>query len=67
VIGERFMLYWGINVKTRKKKTPVSAVSIANARRCSDVEYARILESPMEVVEIMVENAWELWCYDGKF
>jgi len=53
--------------ETRKEKTAVSAASIANAKRCSDVEYARILESPMEVVEIMVENAWALWCYDGKF
>jgi len=31
--------------KTREKKTALSAVSIANARWCSDVEYARVLES----------------------
>jgi len=62
-----FVLYRGINGETREKKAAVSAVSIANARRCSDVEYARILESPMEVVEMAVENSWALWCYDGKF
>jgi len=53
---------WG----NKEKKAAVSAASIANARRCSDVEYARILESPTEVVEMALENAWALWCYDGK-
>jgi len=33
----------------RGKKTAVSAADISNARRCSDVEYPRILESPIEV------------------
>jgi len=61
------MWYWGINGETREKKTAVSAVSIARARRYSDVEYARLLESLMEVVEMAGENSWALWCYDGKF
>ena len=63
----RTRLYRGINGETREKKADISAASISNARRCSDVGYARMLESPMKVVEVMVENAWALWCYDGKF
>jgi len=62
--------------KNEEKKTASSAVSIANARRCSGVEYAQILESLMEVVEmhygVMMESSRKLeslpyiyFCYGG--
>ena len=50
-----------------EKRAAVSVVGIVNTRRYSDVEYARILESLMEVAEVTVENVWVSWCYDGKF